>query len=129
MAVSVKDNSQSTNFSSYIVISDLQDDATENDLLTGGAGSVNVLIIENESNSSGDANHFHLYDSNSPTVGAGGTAQEMKIRNRNSAGVARIMTVFIKNGHSFTNLSAAASTAADASDNPTGVTNLIILGS
>ena len=129
MAVQVKDNSQSTNFSSYIVISDLQDDATEKDLLTGGSGSVNVVVIENESSSSGDANHVHFYDTNNPSVGAGGTGQEMKFRNRNSAGVARIMTVFIKSGHSFTTLSVAASTAADASDNPTGVTNLIILGS
>ena len=129
MAVSVKDNSQSTNFSSYIVISDLQDDSTENDLLTGGAGSVHVLRIENEDTTNGTENFVHLYDTNSPTVGAGGTAQEMKIKIANTASAGKVLTVFIKNGHAFTNLSAAASTAVDASNNPTGVLNLIILGS
>ena len=119
MAVSVKDNTQSTNFSSYIVISDLQDDGTENDLLTGGAGSVNVVIIENEGSTDTDA----------PSIGSSGTAQEMKLRSYNSASVARITTCFIKDGHAFTNLSVSGSNQADATVNPPHVTNVIILGS
>lgn len=129
MAVSVKDNSQSTDFPSYIVISDLQDDGTENDLLTGGAGSVHMVIIENEGGNATDESYVHFYDTNAPTVGASGTAQEMKLRNRNSASAARILTCMIKNGHAFTNLSVAASTASDASNNPPHVTNVIIFGS
>ena len=129
MAVQVKDNSQSTDFPSYIVISDLQDDGTENDLLTGGAGSVHMIIIENEGSVAGNESYVHFYDTNAPTIGASGTAQEMKFRNRNSAGAARNLTCIIKNGHAFTNLSVAASAAADASNNPPHVTNVIIFGS
>ena len=129
MAVSVKDNTQSTNFSSYIVISDLQDDGTENDLLTGGAGSVNVVIIENEDGTDNAVTFVHFYDTDAPSIGASGTAQEMKLRSYNSASVARITTCFIKDGHAFTNLSVSGSNQADATVNPPHVTNVIILGS
>lgn len=128
MAVTVKTNDQSTNFPSYITLDDLEDTVVA-DILTGTTGSVYSIIIENENGTSGTEAYVHLYDNLIPTVGAGGSAQEMKLRNRNSAAVARVTHCFIRYGHAFSvGCSAAASKASNASDAPDFTTNVIILG-
>ena len=85
------------------------------------------VIIENEDGTAGDEAYVQFYDNNNPTVGT--TAQEMKFRNRNSAAVARVMHVFIRFGHAFSNAcSVAATSAADNNTAPTNTHNVIIFG-
>ena len=99
MAVTTKTNDQTTSFPSYITMADL-----ENELF-----------------------YLHFYDNNNPTVGT--TAQEMKFRNRNATGTTRIMHVFVRFGHAFSNAcSVAATSGADNNTAPSNTSNVIILG-
>lgn len=125
--MAIKTNEQSTSFPSYVVISSLGL-TPQNDILTGGSGSVFSIVIENESTSSGNTIYAHFYDNNNPNVGT--TEPIMKIRNRNPDGNARDMHVLARFGVAFsTALSVAGSTAADGSGAPgANVHNLIILG-
>lgn len=124
--MAIKTNEQSTNFPSYIVIDSLGL-SPENDILTGGAGSIYSIVIENESSTSGQEVYVHLYDNNNPTVGT--TEPVMKIRNRNPTAAARDMHVCARFGIAFSNaVSVAGSTAAAGTGAPGTVHNLIILG-
>ena len=124
--MAIKTNEQSTSFPSYVVISSLGRDP-QNDILTGGSGSVFSVVIENESTTSGNEIYAHFYDNNNPTVGT--TEPIMKIRNRNPDANARDMHVLARFGVAFsTALSVAGSTAADGTGATAAVHNLIILG-
>lgn len=125
--MAIKTNEQSTNFPSFIVINSLGTTA-QNDILTGGSGSIYSIVIENESASSGNEIYAHFYDNNNPTVGT--TEPVMKIRNHNPSAAARDMHVSARFGIAFSNaLSVAGSTAADGTGAPgASVHNLIILG-
>lgn len=124
--MAIKTNEQSTSFPSYVVISSLGL-TPQNDILTGGSGSVFSVVIENESTTTGNAIYAHFYDNNNPTVGT--TEPIMKIRNRNPDANARDMHVLARFGVAFsTALSVAGSTAADGTGSPAVVHNLIILG-
>lgn len=124
--MAIKTNEQSTSFPSYVVISSLGL-TPQNDILTGGSGSVFSVVIENESTSSGNTIYAHFYDNNNPNVGT--TEPIMKIRNSNPDANARDMHVLARFGVAFsTALSVAGSTAADGTGAPAVVHNLIILG-
>jgi hypothetical protein len=126
MAVSTKTNDQTTSFPSYITMADLENEP-QNDILTGTTGSVFTAIMENTTNGGTDLFYLQFYDNNNPTVGT--TAQEMKFRNRNATGAIRIMHVFVRFGHAFSNAcSVAATSGADNNTAPSNTSNVIILG-
>ena len=127
MALTVKTNEQSTAFPSYVMLDEVgltSLSSKQNDLLTGGAGSVYNMIVQNEAGST--TFYIHFYDDRSPTSSSDAV---MKLRMKTPGAAVRETHVLARFGVAFsTACSVAASTAADATGSTGSNCNLILLG-